>query len=440
MMKQIIVLLFILISSNALAQTTYSINGHFPNFPNSKYELKGYEGLHEKVLSTYNSMEDGKFDLTYPKAYQGIAQLWMNGAYTALLFLNQENFSIYWEDLTDRDGMQVTGSLEYEGFIKGMKTFQDAEAKLAGWNYLLPLYQSDSLKHKMVVNELEIVVDMFPNYVKSLPENLWVRHFLLAKGLVEQMPISLQTYNWRAPMHIEEFHGIDFKLHQNSGLIKEVIEGYTNLVEYFPLQEVYPIFEAAIDKVISELAYDPTTLQELTQQWFTIFESKSLFPSAEYLALKMLNQDNCTLDNKSTALFEQYRKLAIGKTAPNIRLVKNDLKGIKSNLKLVVFGASWCPSCQADYGKLKDHYATFKKEHDVEMLYISIDTDKTAFDTHFKDAPFKVFFDGKGWETEAAKAYHVFATPTYYLLDRDLKILVKINNFEHLEWWLKNRG
>lgn len=74
------------------------------------------------------------------------------------------------------------------------------------------------------------------------------------------------------------------------------------------------------------------------------------------------------------------------------------------------------------------------------MLYISIDTDKAAFETYYKDAPFITFCDAKGWETQAAKDYNVFATPTYILLDNKLKILAKLNSPQHLEAWLEAKG
>ena len=438
-----VVFIFLLLTQYASAQETYTINGHFPNFPNSRYELKGYEGMQQKTLSTATNKEDGKFTLTYPKDYKGVAQLWMNGAYQVLLFLNKEDITLHWEDLTNRDNLQAN-STEYEAFIGGMKAFQDSEAKLAGLHYLVPLYAQDSLKQQFFINELDSVANAFPKYVKSLPENLFVRQYLLTKGLIEQMPKTVETYKWRAPNHIIEFMAIDFKALKNSGLYNEIISGYTNLVERFPLEEVYEILNPAIDKVITELKDEPTLQQEIAQNWFTLLEQKSLFKAAEHLALRMLNQENCMLNDKSKDKFEQYRALAIGKTAPNIVLEskeakgkKQELKNLKNNYKLVAFGASWCPNCQNDYPSLVGKYKNLKEANDLEVVYISIDTDKKAFDDYYKDAPFVTVFDGKGWETQAAKDYHVFATPTYILLDQELKILAKIQSPEHLEAWLQ---
>ena len=438
-----IVLLIALITQCLTAQT---IQGHFPNFPNSNYELKGYEGVQQKTLSKATSKDDGKFTLTYPKDYKGVAQLWMNGAYQVLLFLNQENITLHWEDLTSRDDLK-TNSQEYQAFLGGMKAFQESEAKLAGLHYLIPLYEKDSIKQKLFIQELDTVANQFPRYVKKLSENLLVRQYLLAKGLIEQMPKTVETYKWRAPAHVPEFMAIDFKALEYSGLYKDLLEGYTNLVERFPLEEVYPLLNDAIDKVISETKTNPTLQQELAQLWFTYLESHSLTKAAEHLATKMLNDQSCQLNEKSINLFEQYRKMAVGKTAPNIvfenieqRTKSKDLKSLPNKYKLVVFGASWCPNCQTDLPKLKEKYETLKQQYDVEMVYISIDTDKTAFESKYKEASFITFCDAKGWETQAAKDYYIFATPTYILLDKELKILSKIQSPEHLEAWLQANG
>ena len=284
-MKILITILIVSLNAFVFAQTTYTIHGHFPKFPNSNFELKGYEGLQTKVLLTTSSNQEGKFTLTYPAAYVGVAQLYMNGAYSNLLFLNKENSTIYWEDLTDRDAMQISGNQEYEAFVKGMKTFQDSEAKLAAWHYLVPLYAKDSLKQKQYAQELEFVSNRFPAYIKALPDSLFVRQYLLTKGLIEQMPKTVETYKWRAPLHVPEFMAIDFQALKYSGLYKQIIEGYTSLVERFPLEEVFPLLNQAIDKVVEELEDEPTIQQEMAHYWFGLLESKSLFAAAEYLAL-----------------------------------------------------------------------------------------------------------------------------------------------------------
>ena len=52
-MKQILLLFMLGIQSLVFAQATYTIQGHFPNFPNSQYELKGYNGLQQITIASF---------------------------------------------------------------------------------------------------------------------------------------------------------------------------------------------------------------------------------------------------------------------------------------------------------------------------------------------------------------------------------------------------
>jgi len=73
------------------------------------------------------------------------------------------------------------------------------------------------------------------------------------------------------------------------------------------------------------------------------------------------------------------------------------------------------------------------------VVYISLDTDQATFNTAFKDVPWPSYCDFKGWNTQAVKDYFVNGTPTYVLLDKDLKILVHPNSIAHANSWVINR-
>lgn len=73
------------------------------------------------------------------------------------------------------------------------------------------------------------------------------------------------------------------------------------------------------------------------------------------------------------------------------------------------------------------------------MVYISIDTDKSAFENYYKDAPFITYCDTKGWNTQAAKDYYVMATPSYYMLDNKQKIVAKTQSVEQLDSFLNKK-
>ena len=441
------ILLFLLIIQGLSAQT---IKGTFPQAKNNEIILSGFNGFATKDLAKTTTDSLGNFVLHYPPAYVGAVLLYIKNTASVIVLLNKENFEMQWEDVKDFNTLQFSNSTENDAFATGIAINQEAESKLNGLKFLLPQYEKLPNQQKWLQEEIAHQEQQFSNYLNQIPQESYTKEYLKIRKLITDFPLTANRYIERMPQHEKDFNAMHFnddKLY-TSGLVKELLEGYFLLMEsHIEPQEMYVHINTSTDAIVKSLATNAIFQQEVAQHLFNYFEKRSLQPAAEHLALQMLNQSNCELSEKSTNLFEQYRKLAVGKTAPNInfeniekREKNKDLKKLKRNYKLVVFGASWCPNCQTDYTKLKEKYPTLKEKYDLEMVYISIDTDKAAFDAYYKDAPFSTYCDAKGWETQAAKDYHVFATPTYILVDKDLKILAKLNNPEHLEAWLQVKG
>jgi thiol-disulfide isomerase/thioredoxin len=155
----------------------------------------------------------------------------------------------------------------------------------------------------------------------------------------------------------------------------------------------------------------------------------------------MLDAQNCEMDTKHKALFEQYRKMAVGKTADDIvfenatQTVTN-LNSITTKYKLVVFGASWCNKCQEDIPKLKSYYQDWKTKYNLEIVLISLDSEKEKYTAFVKDFPWFSSSELKGWEAKAALDYCVFGTPTMYLLDANNTILLKPISEKQIQSWL----
>ncbi|MFN0082220.1 MAG: TlpA family protein disulfide reductase [Ferruginibacter sp.] len=440
-------LFFTCVSFTIQAQT---IKGSFPQVQKSDILLSGFDGFATKELAKTTTDSLGHFELHYPAAYSGAAVLDIKNTASVIIVLNQENFEMQWQNVKDFKTIKFSNSPENDAFANGITVNQEAESKLSALKFLLPQYDKLPQQQKWLQEEIANQEQQFANFLNQLPQESYTKQYLKIRKLITDFPQTANRYIERMPQHEQDFNALNFndeKLH-TSGLVKELLDGYFKLMEsHIEPKEMYVHINTSTDAVVKSLATNASFQQEVAQYLFNYFEKISLSPAAEHLALQMLGQTNCQLSDKSTHLFEQYRKLAVGKTAPNIifenreqREKNKDLKKLKSNYKLVVFGASWCPNCQTDYSKLKESYKNLKEKYDVEIVYISIDTDKAAFEAYYKDAAFITFCDAKGWETQAAKDYHVFATPTYILLDTALKILAKINSPAHLEAWLQAKG
>ena len=156
------------------------------------------------------------------------------------------------------------------------------------------------------------------------------------------------------------------------------------------------------------------------------------------------------IDSSATNLanqLESYRAMKVGKTAPDIRftgdvfekglVIKNPsrLSEISAKYKVVIFGASWCTACSEEMVQLFPLYSKWKAKG-LEVVFVSLDTDKTAFQNYTNVMPFISFCDYQQWNTQAAKDYYVSSSPTIYLLDKNNKIILRPRFVKAIDSWI----
>jgi hypothetical protein len=74
----------------------------------------------------------------------------------------------------------------------------------------------------------------------------------------------------------------------------------------------------------------------------------------------------------------------------------------------------------------------------IKTLAISLDTDATAyFETIKRLDNLLHYCDFASWDSEPAKNYYIFATPTFIAVNKDRKILRKFDTVNDISDWLK---
>jgi thiol-disulfide isomerase/thioredoxin len=441
-MKKLLIL-FLLVSNNLLAQLPYKVIGSLPRYKKTNIQVNGFKGCTPLPLASTTTDSMGNFSFTYPLQYVGAAIVKVQEGPSFLLLLNKENFSVIWDDVANNNSLRYTQSAENEVLKTAINLAQDAEQKIAGLQYLLPLYSQDAQKAKWLQNEVALQQAQFFTYVNSLPANSYAKQYVQWQKKVVDMLKTGKQNTERLSQHLEDFKKINFLSDElwHSGLVPQLLEGMYAMLESLNSKDKITLQGNNISSVwISNLASNVEKQQEVGEFCFKLLERQNRNSEAEFIALTLLNQTHCTLDAKRTNLFEQYRKLAIGNTAPDIALNKTTLKQLNAKYKLVVFGASWCPNCKTDYPSLVGSYKQLKEQYKTEVVYVSLDTSKQAFQSYYNQAPFIMVFDGKGWQGQATKDYSVFATPTYILVNNNLKILAKLTTPQQLMQWLQNEA
>ena len=452
-----ILTIFTLVSSVITAQQT--ISGNFPNLANQQVKLFGFEGFNTYAIDSVKISEKGLFQLSFSGKDYGMDYLAAedNKAFIVILAAN-ENLKLKGEALAFPETVVITSGKQNQLFAQYAAEHPRREQALSAWNYLEKIYRLDSLftiHEKTIIaieTEKQRIKEEDKVFLTSLNPKTYVSWFLLVRKLLSSVPTIAQYRTEEIPAAIAAFRNMDYadpRLYK-SGLLRETIESHFWLIENSgcPLDSVFTEMKISIDFMIENLASDEKKLNEISDYLFKLFERRSLFESSEYLALKVLNEVSCTIDNKLAGQLESYRAMKIGNIAPDFAFKEDcfapgyqpanspqKLSDINSKYKVVVFGASWCPKCPEELTQIALLYEKWKI-HDVEVVFVSLDEDKQIFKNFMGVFPFISICDYQKWDGPVVEAYHVFATPTIFLLDDKRKILLRPKSVKQMDAWV----
>ena len=440
-MKQRIII-FLLLTSTAqiIAQT---IHGQLKQHAGQQISLMGFNYYQSSKIAQTTADSLGNFILNYPKTYKGMGVLQTQDKSSLIVALTEPVITIKGTHIKELDSLHFVNSIEnvqFENFVKQHVTNLQA---YQAWRYLQPLYSKKNTTHssrvlKEINKEIERIENAAIKALQQLPKEAYLYWFLPKQLLVHRMPATAQRYTERLPKDIAQFRHINFSNpnFKTSGLFRELIEGHYLLLENMgqSLDRIAIEMNKSTEYLITNLQNNKVLLNTVSEKLFNYFEKRSLFQASEYLAVRMLANKQCVLNDDLAKKFENYRKLKVGNTAPEIILHNGDKLSSQTTNTLVVFGASWCPKCSEDFLKLTSYYNNWSAK--LTVIYISLDTDKAAFNKAYKNAAWQTYCDYKGWDTKAAKDYFITGTPSYFLLDENQKILVRPSSLEQIDAWV----
>jgi len=258
------------------------------------------------------------------------------------------------------------------------------------------------------------------------------------------MPFNLPMNERLSYMKAHWFDEVDFMDTSliATNLLTKKAWGYIQLYRDQSLNKSQqePIFAMAADSIISRCLVSETMAVFMRNQLVKLFEMLSMEQAVQHLAERYSSIGSCT-DHEGNALkkrLEGSRKLAVGNTAPEFSGTTLDGKFFSSSAiskeKVVfVFWASWCPHCQQEMPELKKKYLS-QKNGSWEVVTVSLDSNEVELKQFVQkhSLPWPTLFDGKSWFGSIPETYHLYATPAFFVLDRNLKILGKGGSLEEV--------
>lgn len=448
------IILFFLFGLFSLQAQT--LTATFPSMAGEWVRFGTFLGIQSKTLDSVRVGSNGiiKFNFNTDKPSIGYLITAENKPYFLILDKN-ETIRIQGERLSYPESITLLEGQQNIAFATYAVQHPRREQALSAWGYLEKIYILDSMfsiqavPSKAIQSEKVRIKKEDQAYLNALNPSWYVRWYLPMRKLVSDVSTIAQYRTEEIPATVSAFRSLDYtdeRLYR-SGLLKDALESHFWLLENSgrSLDSVFVEMKVSIDSMFLHLVKNQDRLNEITDYLFDLLERHSLFQASEYLALKALNETSCTLNSDLAKQLETYRAMKKGNVAPDISFVKNLKSGIvpspkkladlKSPYTLIVFGASWCETCKQEVPKIANLYPKWKAKG-LEVVFISLDETKEAFEQFVTPFPFTSYCDYSKWNSPVANDYYVFGTPTLFLLDQQRTIVLRPNSIQQMDAWV----
>ncbi len=364
------------------------------------------------------------------------------------LIYNDEDIEISTQVDALYDSLKVLKSdenMEYFAFLKEGNNYRRKFDLLAP---VVNYFPKDDPFCDTVLNKYISVQKQFLKFIDSLvakyPDNYATKIIRIRKPIYYNPELNEAGRREYAIEHY--FDNVDFT---DVELVRSNV--YTTLaIEYLTLysnpsfkqDQLENEFIKAVDKIMYK-AMDNNIIYDFIVDYLVGgFERYHFDKVLDYIA-ENYTPEQCENEDKKNDLqtrLEKYAELSIGKKAPDISIPDEggnaiNLNKIKSKYTLVVFWASWCSHCIETLPKIYNLYENSINRKNLEVLAVSLDGNKDEWIAALHQGGYTWLngSDLKGWDSQAAVDYNVYATPTMFLLDKNQKIVAKPITFQELK-------
>ena len=208
-------------------------------------------------------------------------------------------------------------------------------------------------------------------------------------------------------------------------------------------------FLSCIDLVKASCEDNPVVLEFALYNMLDGFYNTGKETICQYILDNYIFDEDCGA-NLSDVIRQRAQgiiNLRVGNTPPSFKIA--DPSGTIVDLSqevaaheytLVMFWASWCHKCEQEIPNLVPMYQEMNPRG-FGMVGVSVDQQKSAWTKAIADnqIPWKNVSQLKGWDAPITDDYKITQTPTYFLLDKEGKIVMKPERWFEVQRFLQSR-
>jgi len=460
-MKLISLLLLFTVSGLNCYCQEYSIKATIRNQPEHTIYLYQVKGDQFKVLDSTvcnNGILTFKLKEDYlPGVYQLILGQKPGNMYrqsipvSVNLIFNKENIELITDYNHPSDSLQIITSKENRMYYEFSKKEKEFQIKLELLHPLIVNYPETDPYYKQIVQQYNRLQKNRNAYIDSMAT---AHSGLFASGIIKmyRSPFLDATVTEEKRVQYYKDHYFDKLDFTDESLLNTSIYS-DKIIRYLMFyrnpeltqSEQEDEFIKAVDIILPYTNINDTVYDFVLDYLVRGFEQFNMEKVLNHIADNYLDK-KCKTDNTSLLKkrLEAYRKMAIGKTAPEIQIPDINgkeitLSSVKNEYVLVLFWATWCPHCNQLLPDIKEWYNSDDRI-DLEVITISLDTVRSEWEEVIREGAYTWIncSDLKGWNGKTEQDYNIYATPTMFLLDRQRKILAKPVAFRELMVEIRN--
>lgn len=254
----------------------------------------------------------------------------------------------------------------------------------------------------------------------------------------------VMTHNYNKDHFFDNFNLSEERLLRSPVFHPKIEHYFRNVVLQFPDSLI-----RAIDKVLTLAEGNKKTYQYISVFLFNHFRESTIMghdavmvkiADAVYLSGKADWASGEFIENLRQDI-ERLRPSLIGNTAINLTMNTLDhgivsIHNLKKEFIILYFWEPDCGHCNEVTPLLLDYY-TRNRDRGVEVFSVCTQPDKAAWEKYVRETNLSWI---NGWDPDRSTHYDFFynitATPTVYILDKDMKIIAKKLPVESVEGFI----
>ena len=410
------------------------------------YQLKGTN----QVYISNSTIANNQFKIEIPKGTsEGMYRL----SFTPEVFgfvdviYSQENISLKFDSRNLSNSVQFLTSEENKTYVNYLAETLKVQQKLDSLQIVF-----FGLKDK---KQDEITIDLYKknlnlynksqNQYEEKTEGKLANHFIKSnrKYFAPKLFTSPQEYLNKVKQHYFDYINFEDDVLKSSTFFGEkAIEYVFYLNVSDDLQVQNGLYKNAINEVMQKLEGNNEVKRDILTSLIHAFEQFENMTMARFVIDEFYSKlPSNFIDESLVDEMQSKIKLAIGNKAPEITWEENGKQRKLSALNIadnyiLVFWSTTCSHCLQEIPKLYEFSLGNEIVHVVAVALEDNNKDYAQFAK--KLTTWTNILGLKKWENEIAIEYKIDFTPTYFILDKEKKIIAKPLNFEDVKAYFED--